>query len=173
MVNVCSISSDKSSSVSFNLHGCYIYSLKNCHIDSHILLGMSELDLQQIATDLGQQKYRGKQLHQLLYKCKVLEIQDFNHCKYLLPTVQRNDLQEAGWKKVGRSPLHQFIKAADGTIKAPGHTQPPDTCLTLPCMSHLGYALLNYCKDYFDETSCKVSFVYVLLAGVNDAREGS
>ncbi|KAI3950110.1 hypothetical protein MKW98_008555 [Papaver atlanticum] len=82
------------------------------HIDSHVLLGMSELDLQQLATDLGQQKYRGKQLHQLIYKSKVKEIQDFNQ----LPLAFRNDLQEAGWK-VGRSPLHQVVKAADGTIK--------------------------------------------------------
>ncbi|KAI3860461.1 hypothetical protein MKX03_035438 [Papaver bracteatum] len=50
------------------------------------------------------QKYRGKQLHQVIYKSKVKEIQDFNH----LPLAFRNDLQEAGWK-VGRSPLHQVL----------------------------------------------------------------
>ncbi|KAI3950107.1 hypothetical protein MKW98_008552 [Papaver atlanticum] len=81
----CSISSSKSNSLSFNLHGCYFYSSKNCLCciyyyihknSSHVLLGMFELDLQQLATDLGQQKYRGKQLHQLLYKSKVMDIQD-------------------------------------------------------------------------------------------------
>ncbi|OVA16513.1 Ribosomal RNA large subunit methyltransferase RlmN/Cfr [Macleaya cordata] len=82
------------------------------HIDSHVLLGMSEPDLQQLATDFGQQKYRGKQLHQLLYKTKVKEIQDFSH----VPLAFRNDLQEAGWK-VGRSPIHRVVTAADGTIK--------------------------------------------------------
>ncbi|KAL6977372.1 23S rRNA (adenine(2503)-C(2))-methyltransferase [Sarracenia purpurea var. burkii] len=82
------------------------------HGDSHVLLGMSEQELQQLAVDLGQEKYRGKQLHHLLYKRKVKEIQDCSH----LPQVFRNDLQEAGWK-VGRSPIHRMVTAADGTVK--------------------------------------------------------
>ncbi|KAI8006048.1 putative dual-specificity RNA methyltransferase RlmN [Camellia lanceoleosa] len=82
------------------------------HTDSHVLLGMSEQQLQQLAVDLGQEKYRGKQLHHLLYKRKVKEIQDFSH----LPQAFRNDLEEAGWK-VGRSPVHRAVTAADGTIK--------------------------------------------------------
>ncbi|KAL2558202.1 Radical SAM superfamily protein [Forsythia ovata] len=80
--------------------------------DSQVLLGMSEQDLQQLALDFGQQNYRGKQLHHLLYKRKVKEIQDFSH----LPLPFRNELQEAGWK-VGRSPIYKAVTAADGTIK--------------------------------------------------------
>ncbi|KAF9610555.1 hypothetical protein IFM89_023220 [Coptis chinensis] len=34
-----------------------------------------------------------------------------------VPQAFRNDLQEAGYK-VGRSPIHQVVTAADGTIKA-------------------------------------------------------
>ncbi|KAG6763686.1 hypothetical protein POTOM_031121 [Populus tomentosa] len=81
-------------------------------VDPHVLLGMSEPELQELATDLGQQSYRGKQLHHLIYQRKVKEIQDFSQ----LPLVFRNDLQEAGWK-VGRSPIFQTVTAADGTVK--------------------------------------------------------
>ncbi len=35
---------------------------------------------------------------------------------FTVPLAFRNDLQEAGWK-VGRSPIHQSVTAADGTIK--------------------------------------------------------
>ncbi|KAK6136076.1 hypothetical protein DH2020_030181 [Rehmannia glutinosa] len=80
--------------------------------DSCVLLGMSELDLQQLAIDFGQQKYRGKQLHHLLYKRKVKEIQDFSQ----VPLAFRTELQEAGWS-VGRSPIHKMVTAADGTVK--------------------------------------------------------
>ncbi|KAJ7960126.1 Ribosomal RNA large subunit methyltransferase [Quillaja saponaria] len=80
--------------------------------DSHVLLGLSEQELQQVAVDLGQQSYRGKQLHHLIYKRKVREIQDFSH----LPQTFRNDLHDAGWR-VGRSPIYHTITAADGTIK--------------------------------------------------------
>uniref|UniRef100_A0A6N2LQ70 Radical SAM core domain-containing protein n=1 Tax=Salix viminalis TaxID=40686 RepID=A0A6N2LQ70_SALVM len=78
-------------------------------VDPHVLLGMSEPELQQVAIDLGQQSYRGKQLHHLIYQRKVKEIQDFSQ-------LFRNDLQEAGWK-VGRSPIFQTVTAADGTVK--------------------------------------------------------
>ncbi|GFP81745.1 probable dual-specificity RNA methyltransferase rlmn [Phtheirospermum japonicum] len=80
--------------------------------DSGVLLGMSELDLQQLAIDFGQQKYRGKQLHHLLYKRKVKELQDFNQ----VPLAFRTELQEAGWN-VGRSPIHKMVTATDGTVK--------------------------------------------------------
>ncbi|KAL0303725.1 UNVERIFIED_CONTAM: putative dual-specificity RNA methyltransferase RlmN [Sesamum radiatum] len=80
--------------------------------ESRVLLGMSEQDLQQLALEFGQQKYRGKQLHHLLYKRKVKEIQDFSH----LPLAFRNELQEAGWN-VGRSPIYKEVTAADGTVK--------------------------------------------------------
>lgn len=82
------------------------------HVDSHVLLGMSEQELQQLSLDLGQQSYRGKQLHHLIYKRKVKEIQDFSQ----LPQAFRNDLQEGGWR-VGRSSIHQSVTAADGTVK--------------------------------------------------------
>lgn len=80
--------------------------------DSRVLLGMSEQELQQLALDLGQQSYRGKQLHHLIYKRKLKEIEEFAQ----LPQTLRNELQEAGWK-VGRSPVHHMVKATDGTIK--------------------------------------------------------
>ncbi|XVE99574.1 hypothetical protein REPUB_Repub03eG0210900 [Reevesia pubescens] len=82
------------------------------HVDPLVLLGMSEPDLQQIAVDFGQQSYRGKQLHHLIYKRKAKEIQDFSH----LPQAFRNDLVEAGWR-IGRSPIYHTVTAADGTIK--------------------------------------------------------
>lgn len=77
-----------------------------------VLLGMSESDLQQLALDFSQDKYRGKQLHHLLYKRKVNDIQDFSQ----VPLAFRNELQEAGWS-VGRSPVHKSVTAADGTVK--------------------------------------------------------
>ncbi|KAL2940475.1 putative dual-specificity RNA methyltransferase RlmN [Bienertia sinuspersici] len=80
--------------------------------DSRVLLGMSEQELQQLALDFGQQSYRGKQLHHLIYKRKLKEIEEFAQ----LPQSLRNELQEAGWK-VGRSPVHRMVTATDGTIK--------------------------------------------------------
>ncbi|XP_068668813.1 uncharacterized protein [Aristolochia californica] len=82
------------------------------HVDPQVLIGMSESELQQLAVDFGQQKYRGKQLHHLLYKAKVKEIQGFSH----LPQAFRSDLRDAGWK-VGRSPVLRAVAAADGTVK--------------------------------------------------------
>ncbi|CAL9101195.1 unnamed protein product [Musa textilis] len=80
--------------------------------DSRVLLGLSEPELRQLALDFSQQSYRGKQLHDLLYKTKVKEIQDFSH----LPQAFRESLREAGWR-VGRSPVHHVVSAADGTLK--------------------------------------------------------
>ncbi|KAF3775309.1 putative dual-specificity RNA methyltransferase [Nymphaea thermarum] len=79
---------------------------------SRVLLGLSEQDLRQLATDFGQQSYRGKQLHDLLYKKKVKEIQEFSH----LPQAFRDSLKDTGWK-VGRSPIHKIVTASDGTVK--------------------------------------------------------
>ncbi|CAN6442646.1 unnamed protein product [Victoria cruziana] len=79
---------------------------------SQVLLGLSEEDLRQIATDFGQQSYRGKQLHDLLYKKKVKEIQEFSH----LPQAFRDILKDGGWT-VGRSPIHKIVTASDGTVK--------------------------------------------------------
>ncbi|KAF3433699.1 hypothetical protein FNV43_RR24802 [Rhamnella rubrinervis] len=80
--------------------------------DSRVLLGLSEPELQQVALDFGQQSYRGKQLHHLIYQRKVKDIQDFSQ----LPQAFRNELQAAGWR-VGRSPVYRSVAAADGTVK--------------------------------------------------------
>ncbi|XP_010534502.1 PREDICTED: uncharacterized protein LOC104810032 [Tarenaya hassleriana] len=82
------------------------------HVDSRVLLGMSEQELLQLAVNLGQESYRGKQLHHLIYKRKVKEIEDFSN----LPLAFRKELMESGFK-VGRSPIYQSVTAADGTIK--------------------------------------------------------
>ncbi|KAM5556420.1 hypothetical protein ABKV19_024018 [Rosa sericea] len=80
--------------------------------DSRVLLGLSEPELQQLALDFSQQGYRGKQLHHLIYKRKIKDIQDFSQ----VPLAFRNELEEAGWK-VGRSPIYNTVTAADGTVK--------------------------------------------------------
>ncbi|KAK8926498.1 hypothetical protein KSP39_PZI019032 [Platanthera zijinensis] len=80
--------------------------------DSRYLVGMSESELRQVALDYGQKSYRGKQLHDLLYKTRVKDISDFSH----LPQVFREELREAGWR-VGRSAIHHTVTALDGTIK--------------------------------------------------------
>lgn len=77
-----------------------------------MLLGMSEPELKQLALDLGEQGYRGKQLHHLIYQRKIKDIQDFSQ----LPQAFRNHLQESGWS-VGRSQIYQTVTAADGTVK--------------------------------------------------------
>ncbi|KAJ8557633.1 hypothetical protein K7X08_003258 [Anisodus acutangulus] len=77
-----------------------------------VLLGLPEEQLQQLALDFGQKSFRGKQLYHLIYKRKVKDIQEFSQ----LPLAFRNDLEEAGWR-VGRSPIHKAVTAADGTIK--------------------------------------------------------
>lgn len=85
---------------------------KASQMETRLLLGLSEEQLQQLALDFGQKSFRGKQLYHLLYKRKVKEIQEFSQ----LPLEFRNDLQEAGWR-VGRSPIHKAVTAADGTTK--------------------------------------------------------
>ncbi|CAH8364154.1 unnamed protein product [Eruca vesicaria subsp. sativa] len=82
------------------------------HVDSQVLLGMSEPELQQLAIKLGQEGYRGKQLHHLIYKRKAKQVEDFSN----LPQTFRNELVESGYK-VGRSPIYQTVTATDGTIK--------------------------------------------------------
>ncbi|RZC75796.1 hypothetical protein C5167_002776 [Papaver somniferum] len=231
------MASSKSSSFSFNPHGRYFYSSKTVsatpittpHIDSRVLLVMSELDLQQLATDLGQRETTTS---------ASIQVQ--------IPLAFRNDLQEAGWK-FGRSLLHQVVMAADGTlwpietVTIPVEYDKGSIRLTVCVSSQLGCPLCSFCatskrgylrnlqrhelsrssfiegaicksakqmstistveswhlpntnppclsetivpgangwpldalvkdcKDHFDETSRKVSFVYMLLAGVNNA----
>ncbi|XP_054788756.1 uncharacterized protein LOC129294419 isoform X3 [Prosopis cineraria] len=200
---------------------------------SQVLLGLSEKELQQLALDLGQQSYRGKQLHHLIYQRKVREIQDL----YQLPRAFRDDLQEAGWR-VGRSLIFRNVTAADGTVKlllklhdnrlietvgipveggkgsvrltACVSSQDVQIGQRLITISTVGVpntikklashklqstlavslhapnqklresivpsaksypldALLRDCKEYFLETSRRISFEYALLAGVNDS----
>ncbi|KAL8154384.1 hypothetical protein V2J09_012144 [Rumex salicifolius] len=80
--------------------------------DQRVLLGMSVQELQELAVELGEQSYRGKQIHHLLYQRKVKDVNEFVQ----LPQGFRNKLQESGWA-VGRSTVHQSVTAADGTIK--------------------------------------------------------
>lgn len=87
-------------------------SISTSSANAKVLIGMSEVELQQLAIDLGQQKYRGRQLHHLLYKTKAKDIHEFSH----LPQAFRTSLKEEGWR-VGRSPVHKAVHAADGTIK--------------------------------------------------------
>ncbi|XP_010505646.1 PREDICTED: uncharacterized protein LOC104782422 [Camelina sativa] len=82
------------------------------HIDSQVLLGMTEPELQQLAINLGQEGYRGKQLHHLIYKRKASKVEDFSN----LPQTFRKELVDGGFK-VGRSPIYQTVTATDGTIK--------------------------------------------------------
>ncbi|BBM97291.1 23S rRNA (adenine2503-C2)-methyltransferase [Marchantia polymorpha subsp. ruderalis] len=76
------------------------------------LLGKSEEELVDLAVSLGEQKYRGRQIHQLLYKTRASSIDDFHH----LPKVFKEALVSEGWQ-VGRSPTHHVARSADGTIK--------------------------------------------------------
>ncbi|KAJ1287287.1 hypothetical protein BS78_03G419500 [Paspalum vaginatum] len=76
------------------------------------LLGLSEPQLRQLALDHAQQSYRGKQLHDLIYKSRAKQIQEFNH----VPKAFREALLGAGWS-VGRSPVHHAVTASDGTTK--------------------------------------------------------
>ncbi|XP_059297394.1 uncharacterized protein LOC132050252 [Lycium ferocissimum] len=85
---------------------------KASQMESRLLLGLSEEQLQQLALDFGQKSFRGKQLYHLLYKRKLKDIHEFSQ----LPLEFRKDLEEAGWR-VGRSPIHKAVTAADGTIK--------------------------------------------------------
>ncbi|KAL2649726.1 hypothetical protein R1flu_017854 [Riccia fluitans] len=76
------------------------------------LLGKSEEELVDLAVNLGEQKYRGKQIHQLLYKTRAISIDDFHH----LPKVFKEVLLSEGWQ-VGRSAVHHVARSTDGTTK--------------------------------------------------------
>jgi hypothetical protein len=77
-----------------------------------LLLGKSEEELQDLAAAHGERKYRGRQLHQLIYKNKAKEIQD---CAQL-PKLFRDSLETAGWS-IGRAPIHHVATSSDGTAK--------------------------------------------------------
>ncbi|GBG86576.1 hypothetical protein CBR_g41638 [Chara braunii] len=76
------------------------------------LVGKSLEELQQLAVDYGEQKYRGKQLHHFLYSGKG---RDFMQVAQL-PLAFRQRLLDDGWV-AGRSPIHTVVTARDGTAK--------------------------------------------------------
>eukprot|EP00850_Spirogloea_muscicola_P005382 SM000024S07844 [mRNA] locus=s24:792718:802523:- [translate_table: standard] len=76
------------------------------------LVGLSLEDMEALAARFGEQRYRGKQLHQFVYQNKGKELHDLKQ----LPAKFRQALAEAGWR-VGRAPVHHVAAAADGTAK--------------------------------------------------------
>ncbi|KAH8963060.1 hypothetical protein BDL97_05G132800 [Sphagnum fallax] len=79
---------------------------------SKILLGKSQEELEELAIALGEKKYRGRQLHLLIYKNKMNSIQD---CAQL-PKMFRDALEAEGWS-MGRSTIHHSTISSDGTVK--------------------------------------------------------
>eukprot|EP00250_Pteridium_aquilinum_P020066 c24687_g1_i1 orf=35-1303(+) len=77
------------------------------------LLGKSEEQLVQLALSSAEKKFRGKQLHDLLYKGKAKDINSFLQ----LPQRFRELLVTENWK-VGRSEVHHTVVSTDGTLKA-------------------------------------------------------
>ncbi|MCO5561193.1 hypothetical protein L7F22_014814 [Adiantum nelumboides] len=72
------------------------------------LLGRSEEQLTQLA-----KKYRGRQLHDLLYKAKGRDMNEFLQ----LPKGFRELLIADNWR-IGRSEVHHTVASTDGTLKA-------------------------------------------------------
>ncbi|XP_002982039.2 uncharacterized protein LOC9634885 isoform X1 [Selaginella moellendorffii] len=76
------------------------------------LLGKSEKELQDLCEEMGEKRFRGKQMYLLLYKVRKAEIQEFTN----LSKGFREKLISEGWE-VGRSPIHHKVNSVDGTIK--------------------------------------------------------
>ncbi|GJP45916.1 hypothetical protein CLOM_g5252 [Closterium sp. NIES-68] len=76
------------------------------------LVGRSLEEMEQLAMALGEQKYRGKQLHQFVYSNQGCDLSDLKQ----LPLAFRERLAERG-VVVGRPPVHHVAAAADGTAK--------------------------------------------------------
>ncbi|KAK3257799.1 hypothetical protein CYMTET_33125 [Cymbomonas tetramitiformis] len=76
------------------------------------LLGLTQEELETIAVEHGEKKYRGKQIYDALYKRGAREIDDFKQ----LPKSFRELLAQSGLY-VGRSEVHHVAKAKDGTAK--------------------------------------------------------
>ncbi|KAJ7244208.1 hypothetical protein O6H91_Y432200 [Diphasiastrum complanatum] len=85
---------------------------KQKKLQGKFLLGKSLSELEKLAIEVGEQKYRGKQIHQLIYKNKKNDIAQFLQ----VPKELRENLISTGWK-VGRSQVHHTVTASDGTIK--------------------------------------------------------
>ncbi|CAI5472530.1 unnamed protein product [Closterium sp. Yama58-4] len=76
------------------------------------LVGRSLEEMEQLAMALGEQKYRGRQLHQFVYGNKGCELSELKQ----LSLAFRERLAERG-VVVGRPPVHHVAAAADGTAK--------------------------------------------------------
>ncbi|XP_024379512.1 uncharacterized protein [Physcomitrium patens] len=76
------------------------------------LIGKTQEELEDIVLSLGEQKYRGKQMYQLIYKNKIKTVKELAQ----LPKQLRNAMTEAGWS-IGRSPIHHVSTSKDGTVK--------------------------------------------------------
>ncbi|KAI5084055.1 hypothetical protein GOP47_0001064 [Adiantum capillus-veneris] len=77
------------------------------------LLGRSEEQLTQLALSYSEKKYRGTQLHELLYKAKGRDLNEFLQ----LPKSFRERLIADNWR-IGRSEIHHTVASTDGTLKA-------------------------------------------------------
>lgn len=77
------------------------------------LLGKSEEQLVKLALSSAEKKYRGRQLHELLYKAKAKDIDRLLQ----LPQRFREHLMAENWK-IGRSEVHHTVISTDGTLKA-------------------------------------------------------
>jgi len=76
------------------------------------LVGMSVKELEEMAESTGEKKYRGKQVHDALYKRKVQGLDDIVQ----VPKAWRAALRELGID-TGRSKVHHIAEAKDGTAK--------------------------------------------------------
>ncbi|RZR90359.1 hypothetical protein BHM03_00018225 [Ensete ventricosum] len=79
---------------------------------SGVLLGLSEPELRQLALDLDQ--------FVVLVLCHCIlsrhVLRGMISFAVTVPQAFRESLREAGWR-VGRSPVHHVVSAADGTLK--------------------------------------------------------
>lgn len=76
------------------------------------LIGKSHADMEKIVYSFGGQKYRAKQLYQLIYTNKMRTIQE---CAQI-PKELRDAMELAGWR-IGRSPTQKIVTSIDGTVK--------------------------------------------------------
>ncbi|KAG0576652.1 hypothetical protein KC19_5G096400 [Ceratodon purpureus] len=76
------------------------------------LIGKTQEELEGIALSFGEQKYRGKQMHQLIYKNKIRTVKELAQ----IPKQLRDAMESAGWN-IGRSPIHHVATSKDGTVK--------------------------------------------------------
>eukprot|EP00899_Mesostigma_viride_P019091 jgi/Mesvir1/27183/Mv07761-RA.1 len=80
--------------------------------DANALLGRNVEELEELAEQTGQPKYRGKQLHNWIYKHKCRDIMAIDQ----LPMAWRKQLVDLG-TFVGRAEVVDTKEARDGTVK--------------------------------------------------------